>query len=50
MSDLLLIDCLLASKPSRERLLEWREGGVGGVRTPLAIRENARETFGPVSA
>ena len=45
MSDMLLIDCLQVSKPSRERFLEWREGGVGCVHTTLAIWENARETL-----
>ena len=45
MGDLLLIDCLQASKPSRERFLEWREGNLGCVHTTLAIWENARETI-----
>ena len=48
MSDMLLIDCLQASKPSRERFLEWREGKVGCVHTTLAIWENARETLSVV--
>ena len=42
---MLLVDCLQVSKPSRERFLEWREGGVGCVHTTLAIWENARETL-----
>ena len=29
MNDLLVIDCLQASRPSRERFVEWREGDVG---------------------
>ena len=45
VNDLLLIDCLQASRPSRERFLEWREGGVGCVHVTLAIWENARETL-----
>ena len=44
MSEMLEIDCLQVSKPSRERFLKWREGGVGCVHTTLAIWENARET------
>ena len=45
MNDLLVIDGLQAGRPSRERFLEWREGGVGCVHATLAIRENARETL-----
>lgn len=41
----LLIDCLEASKWSRERFLEVREGGVSCIHTTLAIWENARETL-----
>ena len=48
MNDLLLIDCLQASKPSRERFLEWREGRVGCVHVTLAIWENARETLSAI--
>ncbi len=43
--DLLVIDALQASKPSRERFLEWRQGSVGCVHVTLAIWENARETL-----
>ena len=43
--DMLLIDCLEASKWSRERFLELREGGVDCVHVTLAIWENARETL-----
>ena len=45
MNDPLLVDCLQASRPSRERFLEWREGDVGCVHVTLAICENARETL-----
>lgn len=46
--NLLIIDALQASKPSRDRFLEWREGGVGCVHVTLAIWENARETLGVI--
>ena len=45
MNDLLVIDYLQASRPSRERFLEWREDDVGCVHVTLAIWENARETL-----
>lgn len=41
----LLIDCLQASNPSKERFLEWRAGAVGCVHVTLAIWETARETI-----
>ncbi len=44
-TDLLLIDALQASKPSRDRFLEWREGGIDCVHITLAVWENARETL-----
>ncbi len=50
MSDnnILVVDCLQASKPSRERFLEWREGNVGCVHVTLAVWENCRETLSVV--
>ena len=44
-NDMLLIDCLEASKWDRDRFLELREGGVDCVHVTLAIWENARETL-----
>ena len=41
----LVIDCLQASKPSRERFQEWRQGGIGCVHVTLAVWENCRETL-----
>ena len=59
-----LSDCLQASKPSRERFPEWREGGMGCAQaTHETLRvigtwnrmfkdhhDLLRESFGPVSA
>ena len=44
----LLIDCQQPTKPSRERFLEWREGGVDCVHVTLAVWENARETLSSI--
>lgn len=41
----LVIDALQASKPSRDRFLEWRQGSLGCVHVTLAIWQNARETL-----
>ena len=43
--DMMVIDCLQVPKPSRERFLEWRNGGIDCVHITLAIWENARETL-----
>lgn len=44
----LLIDALQYSNPSRERFLEWRDGGVGCVHVTIAIWESARETLSTI--
>ena len=49
LNDLLVIDCLQTSRPSRRRFLEWRAGDVGCVHVTLAIWKNARETLTAVS-
>ena len=45
MTDMLLVDCLEASKWSRERFEEVRAGGLDCIHVTLAIWENARETL-----
>ena len=46
----LLIDCLQASEPSRDRFLEWRAGGLDCVHVTLAIWETARETMSAIGS